>query len=638
MNDRTVLLQEVSRRTSDDTETLLLQPGVNVLVGDPNTGKTKWLQTIDYLLGDDPDAEQKRDDDLFIKYISASADMIVSGNQLRVERRWTEPGATNKVFINEEAVGLKEYRYYLQSLLGIPEVHYPQGNPYGSRTWPELGWRSLMRHVYRRQRMWNDLAELQPEVEQHASLLQLLGVADKVFSNEYGELIAKEKRIAALQLQREQFVEMLQEVSREIVPNEKLGVALTPQSIKAAVALIHADEAALQNRRAELLEVVRRDAMRKTAAKEGITSEILEGLTDESAHLEDKQEAIESAVRKTRERQREVSRYRSLLEEERGRITRAQEAGSLLADLKVTHCPACDQEIPRQRAGADECYVCGQTVDAASSGAASAKRLQFEVDQLKGEIEETGELLRGLAQELTRLAEEEARVEERQEYIDNVLRSGRATAAAMLPPELAAIDMNLGSLQERLRQIERIRQAFGKREQLASHIQKIQEEVAVLDAEVSRRTIGVDYESLGDRLSDGMSTYLNRIRELNPRSWTQQGISVQISDRDFRIRVGNANWKVKLGGTLSLYFFLAYHYSLLELTSDPAAHYPGLLIVDFPAEINGVAVADKENFAVQPFVELLAQEGFENAQMIAAGTAFDGLDGAHRLELKAVWK
>ena len=96
MTDRTLLIQAVSRRTANETESLQFQPGMNVLVGEPNTGKTKWLETIDYLLGDDPDAEQRREDDIFIKYSAAAADLLISGKGPRVERRWSEPGSINE--------------------------------------------------------------------------------------------------------------------------------------------------------------------------------------------------------------------------------------------------------------------------------------------------------------------------------------------------------------------------------------------------------------------------------------------------------------------------------------------------------------------------------------------------------------
>jgi hypothetical protein len=40
------------RFATGNVEELSFEPGVNVLVGRPNTGKTKWLQTLDFLLGD----------------------------------------------------------------------------------------------------------------------------------------------------------------------------------------------------------------------------------------------------------------------------------------------------------------------------------------------------------------------------------------------------------------------------------------------------------------------------------------------------------------------------------------------------------------------------------------------------------
>jgi hypothetical protein len=48
-------------------------------------------------------------------------------------------------------------------------------------------------------------------------------------------------------------------------------------------------------------------------------------------------------------------------------------------------------------------------------------------------------------------------------------------------------------------------------------------------------------------------------------------------------------------------------------------------------------VDDKENFVVEPFIELTGSEGMEGTQFIAAGSAFENLKGANRIELKKVW-
>jgi predicted ATP-dependent endonuclease of OLD family len=59
-------LKKISRRgTNISEDSLEFAAGVNVLVGEANTGKTKWLESIDYVLGDDVSAEKRDDDDIF---------------------------------------------------------------------------------------------------------------------------------------------------------------------------------------------------------------------------------------------------------------------------------------------------------------------------------------------------------------------------------------------------------------------------------------------------------------------------------------------------------------------------------------------------------------------------------------------
>jgi hypothetical protein len=137
-------------------------------------------------------------------------------------------------------------------------------------------------------------------------------------------------------------------------------------------------------------------------------------------------------------------------------------------------------------------------------------------------------------------------------------------------------------------------------------------------------------------MADGMNTYFNRINVLKPGSYAQREVRFTFSERGFRVKVGDGRWDKKLGGTMSLYFLLAYHYALLRLTTLPECHYPGLALIDFPAELPDIV--DEENFLVTPFVELLSQDDMKNAQLVIAGTGFVGLEGVHRVELHHVWK
>ncbi len=96
-----------------------------------------------------------------------------------------------------------------------------------------------------------------------------------------------------------------------------------------------------------------------------------------------------------------------------------------------------------------------------------------------------------------------------------------------------------------------------------------------------------------------MNTYLNRMTEAKPGAWIQKEINVMFSDHSFAFKVGPSTWSTKLGGTLTLYFLMSYHYALLTLTKGVSYNYPGLALIDLPAEmLDGSSVADKENFVM----------------------------------------
>jgi hypothetical protein len=92
-----------------------------------------------------------------------------------------------------------------------------------------------------------------------------------------------------------------------------------------------------------------------------------------------------------------------------------------------------------------------------------------------------------------------------------------------------------------------------------------------------------------------------------------------------------------LGGTDTLYFLMAYQYGLLTLSDKQDCHHPGLSVIDVPGEFSGEAVEDKENFIVQPFIDLLARDSFRGAQAIITGAAFTGLQGVNRTRLTEVF-
>jgi chromosome segregation ATPase len=626
-----ILLHSASRTRGTEIEELTFEPGVNLLVGPRNSGKTKWLQTIDFLFGDDIDANERLTDDIFAKYDSATIALSIGTEQYTVERLWKRAGMMSKVVVNGDALLLKDFREFLMEKLGIPIIRYPQGNPLGTRTWPELGWRSLFRHIYRRQRFWGDFADQQFESEQHACLMQFLGVAGALFSPEFGTLAQQQKEVMNMELQTEQFLSVLHQVTREVVNSKDLAVAITPDSVEEAVQRLQAEQTKVQSNREQLLQDLQDGA---PAGNSGVASELSKALVA----VRSEREATAEVLQKTEARLQEVADYHRLLNEEFSRLQRAFDAGSVLADLKVTHCPACDQEVSNQSQTFDHCYVCKQGISGRNGSFRTAgRRVQFEVEQVQAELAETGDMLELLRQDVQKHKDQDDALEERQADIEASLQPIRSAVAAILPPELALYDIEMGRIQEQVRQLQRVKSSLDYREILSQRIEGLQRSIAALEGPVSAQRHSIDFRELATQMADGMNTYLNRINALRPGVYSQREVHFTFSDRGFRATVGDGRWDKKLGGTLSLYFLLAYHYALLRLTVMPGCHYPGLCLIDFPAELPDTIV-DEENFLVVPFIELLGRDDMKGTQLIVAGTGFVGLEAVHRQQLHQVWK
>ncbi|WP_369725613.1 hypothetical protein AB8Z38_13365 [Bradyrhizobium sp. LLZ17] len=171
---------------------------------------------------------------------------------------------------------------------------------------------------------------------------------------------------------------------------------------------------------------------------------------------------------------------------------------------------------------------------------------------------------------------------------------------------------------------------------LGSDITEIEKRIRPLDETVSAMIRATDFDDASKVLADGMNEYLHAINRLKPGIWPHNDISLDVSANSFRFKVGSKKWQAALGGTDSLYFLVAYHYGLLTLSAQAQCHYPGLAILDMPAEFAGELIEDKENFIVQPFIELLEREKFSRTQMIITGASFVRLEGAARRHLTEV--
>jgi hypothetical protein len=133
-----------------------------------------------------------------------------------------------------------------------------------------------------------------------------------------------------------------------------------------------------------------------------------------------------------------------------------------------------------------------------------------------------------------------------------------------------------------------------------------------------------------------MNEYLNAINSIRPGSWKHNAVSVSLSRSKLEVRVGRRRWQSALGGTDTLYFLMAYHFGLLSLSNKDGRHYPGITIIDVPGEFSGEAIEDKENFIVQPFIDLVRTEDYAGTQVIITGASFKGLENVNRITLTNV--
>lgn len=621
------------RLSTGNTEELLFGEGVNVLVGRPNTGKTKWLQTLDYLLGDlgDNPFQGAEETGLAEKYEAAAADVVIGGELVRVERRWREPGAKTKVFVDGTGLSAKDFQHWLLEKLSIPLLHFPKGNPMSGQTWPELSFRMLLRHILRQQRFWGGIADQQPDGEQHACLLQFLGLAERIFTEDYGRLVDLKRDAERLKARREQYTQTLEELARDVLAGPSLSVGVSTATVQAADTHLAQEVELLRGHRVALLTEAQNRALPPDLRRR--TAVLGEMRVAALAKLEELQRKAQSAT----ERLHDLRRYRTELADELERMARAEDAGATLADLKVTHCPACDQSVSQVSTDSDHCFLCHQELpEKPILEELGVIRLRFEHERLAGEFKEADELVDVMERETGRLGKEAVSAEEELRGVENELSPARLAVSALVQEDVSAIDMALGAASERQRQLGRIAAALGLGDELTKRVGDLERQIEPLDEKVNEAIRSTDFDAAAAHLEDGMNAYLNAINQLRPGIWRHNAVAVDISRSSFNMRVGRRNWHQALGGTDQLYFLMAYHYGLLRLSAKAGCHYPGLSIIDVPGEFAGEAVEDTENFIVQPFIDLLRHDAYRGAQLIITGASFTNLDGAHRQHLTHV--
>jgi hypothetical protein len=635
MSARTLRLGVIERFIDGEpVDQLALKPGVNVLVGDKDTGKTGWLRTISFLLGDTDGPEGALGAGIAAKFDSARVRLAIEGaEEIILERRWKESGAKHKIFINGEGVPSSAFSEWVHEKLGLPILRFPKGNPYSGATWPELSWRMLFRHVYREERFWSDLADKQPEREQHACLLQFLGVAKQLYPQELGEEISLRQDLLRLRARREQFEDVLQQAARGLLTDPSISNAPTHDSIATGVARLRSEIAELQRQREGILV----DAISPKPGNAGSGYTVAVQLAEERVALLAERENLSTSALGIDRRLQELSTYRATVSAELTRIKRVEVAEEIFRPLSVTRCPNCDQKVSPDAAPPGRCFVCRQHLpwDPTNDGRGAKQRLAFEHEQLEGEDEELIDLVKKLQDERRELRLRLRNIDASIAEIDVRLRPTRSAIAAVAPVGLETIDIRVGQLEERIAQLLRLQDTLEQRDKLSEQIDALAAKAQTTAAHVEEKSAGIPFEQMSQAITDGINEYLNRLNTGDARRWEHKPVRFRINDRSFKLLVGDAPWS-SIGATSAGFVLLGYHYALLKLSGQADFNYPGLALIDFPMTLaDGTSIANKENYLIEPFVALASANAA--TQTIICGRAFKGLKGVNRIQLDEVW-
>jgi hypothetical protein len=385
-------------RRGGGREEITFTDGVNLIVGPPNSGKTMWLEMLDHILGDRDSAIQALGHDMTEKYVTAGAHITIDTRELILERRWDYVGDRQKIFVDGRRVADVDFSDFWLDLLGMPRVQFPQGDPRrDDLRWRDLSWRSVWHHLYRKQKRWTDIADRQPESEQFACIVQMLGQAEHLFAPELGQIVDLQEERRTAEARKEQLIMLLNESARSLLLDENTA-GLTEKALDAAIADIREGVAGLQDKR----DIAITEAAVQTVSSQN--AQLIAELSDRWGRLNSVAQDRRTALAATEARIVELRAYDATLEVELERLRRASAAGRLLSDLRVTHCPACDRPIAGE-SDPGHCYVCKQpTAEELGSSETAVSRLQFEREHILAERAELKDLLVQLGAEGERIA------------------------------------------------------------------------------------------------------------------------------------------------------------------------------------------------------------------------------------------
>lgn len=626
-------IDKIERITSDgEVEELVFNKRVNLLVGKTNAGKTVWLQMLDYVLGKSkPWKELFRDAAISDKYVEIIGYFDINGIKIKIARKPKEHRVGTKVFIDDVPFGTDEFSAEILQKIGYPhDIKFPKGNPYTSQ-WIELSFRAVFRHIYRREDFWKDIADEQPISEQFAAQTQLLGFADRVFSKEFDDNANIAKDLLKLEAQKEQFDNVMNRIAQEMSPKSEEAMlnSANKDHINICIAALQTELEEINKKRIGILE-------KGLTEQKGIDLKSQETtLAKQKADLFLQLEALVDNQKNIKKRYNEFKTLTEAVQEELAKLKRTKKAG-IISDIKITNCPACDQEIKSTQDSKENCFLCHQPTEKQNQNAHN--RVDFEIKQLSSEHNELKEILSSLEKDLDKSSYDIKTTQESINYLEVQIAPLRVAIFAFTNQELSNLDVERGRIQEKVQNYQRLLNNIKYKEELNSKISNLTTQIELLKGQQAKLNKEVDYETIADDLADGMQNYLDYVAQNVEGRWAHKGkVSIAMNEHKIAFYVDNKRWD-SLGGLDRKYFLLAYHYGMLTLTGKKNYQYPGLVIVDLEAEF-AESKGGSHNHIIEPFIRLCnSRKDTNSLQVIFSGRSFEGLQNTNQIHFDGVWK
>ena len=400
-----------------------------------------------------------------------------------------------------------------------------------------------------------------------------LGVAEELFPDTYGQMVDAQKRLKDLEAESAAYERILSDVTREILAVPGSSVTITPESTDISRQALSMELAQLEAARLE-----------SVTSPEPDNKEYFAKQAEARAVLVARMERLAQQREDAKGRLAEVSGHESSARSEAERLRRAQVAGRTLGRFPVSVCPACLRPVDPPESP-DTCTLCGAPSEATNEQDADS-RIQFEMDQLEEELRELQQLRASLEDEVASLAT-------RLKSLKNDLgRLADEQSVSVLPSrspardaEVAAIDIGIGRVREKLEQLDRVQKLLRAREEYSEKADSLRAQIQDLQAVLADARAPVSLDLRSNLLADGMNSFLNALNAERPSAWPEPAVSFRLKEREFSLKVGSRGWKSALGATLTLYFLFAYQYGLMTLQDKEDTSFPGFCILDLPPSL-----------------------------------------------------